>query len=67
MFPDRARKRINRLTTLNQIGRALSAMANPKRVLEMALSESLRGTSFTCGYAALLDLGPAHGEQIVHG
>ncbi len=60
MSVDRLRERISYLEALNQVGRELSASTDIKRILEIALDESLRVTGFTCGSAALVDSGAGH-------
>jgi PAS domain S-box-containing protein len=57
MSVDRLRERIAYLEALNQVSRELSASTDCRRILEIALGESLRVTQFTCGSAALLDSG----------
>ncbi len=71
MPANRVHERTDCLQTLIKVGREFNAAIDPQRVLQIALGESLRVTGFSCGYAALLELGPArdatYSEQITEG
>jgi signal transduction histidine kinase len=71
MSVDRLRERIAYLEALNQVGKELGASTDCRRILEIALGESLRMTRFTCGSAALLDPrsgdGAAYTERATQG